>query len=56
MWSDAREAPEGVSVMTKIHDKDGERNCQALKRVGRMWFVPDGTMYVYYTPTHFWED
>lgn len=25
---------------------------QHLKRSGRLWFVPDGTMYAYYTPTH----
>lgn len=25
-----------------------------LKRSGRLWFVPDGSMYVYYEPT-FWK-
>jgi hypothetical protein len=45
-------APEGVEVETKIHDKDGERNVQTLRRRGRLWWIPDGSMYVYYTPTH----
>lgn len=44
--------PEGEIVMTKIDDADGARNEQALKLVGRLWFVPDGSSYVYYTPTH----
>jgi hypothetical protein len=44
--------PDGVVVDTKIDDGGGERNHQTLKRSGRLWFVPDGSMYVYYTPTH----
>lgn len=43
---------EGEEVWTKIHDQDGVRNEQTLKRQGRLWFFPDGSMYVYYTPTH----
>lgn len=39
-------------VLTKIEDKDGERNVQKLRRRNNLWFVPDGSMYVYYTPTH----
>lgn len=54
-WSPASQAPEGVVVMTKIDDHLGSRNEQKLKRSGRLWFVPDGSSYVYYTPTHFWE-
>jgi hypothetical protein len=23
-----------------------------LKRLNNLWFLPDGSMYVYYTPTH----
>ncbi len=23
-----------------------------LKRFNNLWFLPDGSMYVYYTPTH----
>lgn len=37
---------------TKIDDSNGCRNVQKLKRKGRLWFFPDGSMYVYYTPTH----
>lgn len=48
----ANDPPEGQIVMTKIDDERGERNEQALKRKGRLWFLTDGSMYVYYTPTH----
>lgn len=44
--------PERELVMTKIDDADGARNEGKLKRIGRLWFVPDGNMYVYYRPTH----
>lgn len=44
--------PNGVVVMTKIDDHRGPRNEQTLKRSNNLWFVPDGSMYVYYTPTH----
>lgn len=43
---------DGVVVETKVHDRKGVRNVQALKRVGNLWFVPDGSIYVYYCPTH----
>lgn len=43
---------DGVIVETKIDDVDGVRNVQSLKRQGRLWFLPDGHMYVYYSPTH----
>lgn len=43
---------DGEVVSTKIHDDSGPRNEQLLKRQGRLWFFPDGSMYVYYTPTH----
>lgn len=49
----ARQLPlEGEVVMTMIDDGDGLRNVAKLKRMGRLWFHPDGSMYVYYTPTH----
>jgi hypothetical protein len=53
-WRDARSdpPPDGEVVMTKIDDADGCRNEQPLKRMGRLWFFPDASMYVYYTPTH----
>jgi len=50
------EPASGVVVMTKIHDERGPRNEQKLKRLsngGNLWFVPDGSVYVYYTPTHY---
>jgi hypothetical protein len=51
-WQTTDTAPEGVVVLTKIHDENGERNVAFLKRVGNLWFFPDGSMYVYYRPTH----
>jgi len=47
--------PQGKVVETAIIDARGERNTQKLKRVGRLWFIPDGSMYVYYEP-NFWRD
>lgn len=44
--------PEETVVETKIDDGNGCRNVQKLKRRGRLWFFPDDSMYVYYTPTH----
>jgi len=41
-----------VVVETKLDDIGGARNQQRLKRQGRLWFFEDGSMYVYYTPTH----
>jgi hypothetical protein len=46
--------PEGVVVNTKIDDSKGVRNVQTLKRKANLWFYPDDSMYVYYTPTH-WQ-
>lgn len=51
-WKPIDSAPEGVEVMTKIAGKAGERNEQSLVRKGKLWFFPDMSMYVYYTPTH----
>ena len=51
-WLPVDTAPERVVVMTKIDDERGVRNEQPLKRQGRLWWTPDGNMYVYYTPTH----
>lgn len=42
----------GVVVQTKIDTAEGCRNEQSLKRQGNLWFIPDGSMYVYYSPTH----
>ena len=51
-WWPISSAPECVLVNTKISDIGGDRNEQKLKRQGRLWFFADGSMYVYYTPTH----
>lgn len=51
-WKSSRVAPEGVVVYTKIDDAKGARNYQNLIRRGKLWFFPDESMYVYYTPTH----
>jgi hypothetical protein len=51
-WRPIDTAPEKVLVRTKIHDEDGERNWQMLRRQGNLWFFADNSMYVYYTPTH----
>jgi hypothetical protein len=51
-WQPASTAPENVPVFTKIDDELGVRNEQPLKRQGRLWWFVDGSMYVYYTPTH----
>lgn len=57
-WQTIDSAPLGVVVDTKIDDADGVRNEQHLIASKRdpscrvMWFFPDRSMYVYYTPTH----
>lgn len=45
----------GKVVMTKIDNAEGIRNIQELKRRNNLWFFRDGSMYVYYTPTH-WKE
>lgn len=47
-----RQPAESQVVLTIISDEHGLRNEARLKRSGRLWFFPDGSMYVYYTPTH----
>lgn len=51
-WQPVDTAPENRVVLTKIDDHLGARNEQALVRSGRLWFYPDKSIYVYYTPTH----
>jgi hypothetical protein len=47
----------GETVMTCIDaDTGDQRNEARLKRQGNLWFFPDGSMYVYYRPTHFIPD
>jgi len=54
MWNECTKSlpADGVVVETKIDDANGRRNEQKLVREGRLWFFPDHSMYVYYTPTH----
>lgn len=56
MWirTDISLPPENKVVNTKILDSAGERKVAKLKRKGNLWFLPDESIYVYYTPTH-WE-
>jgi hypothetical protein len=55
-WQPIETAPYNTTVMTKIHDGEGERNVQVLKKVGTLvgslWFVPDESEYVWDKPTH----
>lgn len=46
--------PHGKVVMTKVDHGGVVTNLQELKRQNRLYFLPDGSMYVYYTPTH-WQ-
>jgi hypothetical protein len=47
-----RRPPQDVTVETKIDDSRGCRNQTFLKLHGRLWFVPDMSIYVYYEPSH----
>ncbi len=46
---------DGDEVETKIDDAKGSRNEQSLVLQGSLWFFPDRSMYVYYSPTHWRE-
>lgn len=56
-WIDCKSClpRQGVVVWTKIDDEKGPRNIGKLKLISKLWFVEDGSMYVYYTPTH-WKE
>lgn len=51
-WHPISTAPVSVKVWTKIDDANGVRNVQRLVRQGGLWWTPDLSLYVYYTPTH----
>ena len=51
-WQPISSAPEDTVVWTKIDDRHGSRNETTLQRRGRLWWTPQGDMYVYYAPTH----
>lgn len=56
-WYPIDTAPEGEVVRTCIdYGKFTQRNETELVRKGRLWFFPDMSMYVYYTPTHWQPD
>ena len=44
--------PEDVVVFTKIDDERGIRNEGPLIYSKKLWWVKDGSAYVYYRPTH----
>jgi hypothetical protein len=47
--------PQKKVLKTKIVDAEGkEHNEQELILSGKLWWHPDMSMYVYYTPTHWW--
>lgn len=59
LWQPIETMPECVPHLTKIDDADGVRNVQTLVKKTRepgktrpMYWYEDGSMYVYYTPTH----
>lgn len=55
-WKDIGGAPAKKVVMTKIDDAvHGERNVCTLFKSGTLWFVPDGSLYAYYRPSHWRE-
>jgi len=45
------EPPQGKIILTRINDSEGVRNEQKLIKKGNLWWFPDMSMYVYYTPT-----
>lgn len=52
-WQPIATAPEGELVDTCIDaNMPSERNVQTMTRRGRLWFLKDKPMYVYYDPTH----
>lgn len=42
----------GILVETKVDDRDDLRNVLNLMRLNHLWFIPDGSVFVYYVPTH----
>ena len=44
--------PKNVEVETMIADRKGKRNQTTLIHYEGLWFFPDMSIYVYYTPTH----
>ena len=44
--------PHNIVVETKIDDGRGVRNISTLRMNKNLWWFPDMSMYVYYSPTH----
>lgn len=44
-----------VDVETKIDGQGGVRNTVKLRRHSNLWWFPDMSMYIYYSPTH-WKE
>lgn len=44
--------PQNLVIWTMIKDEKGARNEQKLIFSNGLWWVPDRSIYVYYTPTH----
>ena len=57
MWKKVTDVspPLNTIIDTKVDDQLGTRNEQSLKFDGKLWWMSDGSMYVYYTPTH-WKN
>jgi len=52
MWNKvAVSMPENRVLDTRINDERGIRNEQQLIRRGNLFWHPDGSTYIYYTPT-----
>lgn len=51
-WQPISTAPYKTVVRTIICDERGPRNVANLIHDGGLWFLPDYSVYVYYTPTH----
>lgn len=47
-WTPTRDYLPPEHVVVETMTENGAVN--DLKRIGRLWFLPDGSMYVYYTP------
>jgi hypothetical protein len=58
MWVSVNDRlpPEDVIVLVKTDDKGGARNVRNLVLKKNLWFVPDMSMYVYFYPTHWFDD
>lgn len=51
-WQPISTAPDNQIVWTKIEDANGARSKQRLRRIGNLWLLPNRSMRVHYTPTH----